>query len=147
MTFDQVRDQIIADVIQLRLTTELAGVAAIIWYQGQLLAAPVLGGLNGFRVMDTKTDVTDVALVSIIADPAVTPDAWKSVPPEKLRIVQTDAPDQPILYFVVRRYGGVGLALPIRRDPNGKPKWSGNESLIDQVAALLADAGVITKRK
>jgi hypothetical protein len=148
LTFDGLRTEIIGDLTQiLAVSTKVMGIAAIIYSAGSLWASLVLNDalLSGLRLLDG--DVAGDGYMGIIEDPSRCPERWKQIPKERLSArSHRDEPLFSVGYFVLLEDSRYGLALPGRMD-GGKIGWSGNEELLNKVAHILADIGILQRRE
>jgi hypothetical protein len=87
-------------------------------------------------------DITVNDGMTVVPDPAKHPQNWKEI---ELGVKPNEhwAEIQPCMYFVVLHAdSGNGIAVP------GKPiMWVGNETVIEEVGEVLAEAGIVNRTK
>jgi hypothetical protein len=146
--FEALRSEIIGDLTQMLTPLEegVMGIAVIIHYGGTLMASlamhdSLLSGLE-FRHNEGPAGVT---YMCIVEDPSWSPARWKRIPRHRLSARSSWNEDMfPVGYFVLNADGRTALALPGR----GRAiSWSGNAELIDKVALILSDIGILHKTK
>jgi hypothetical protein len=148
LTFDELRTEIIGDLAQIiAVSTKVLGITAIIHSAGSLWASLVLNDalLSGLCLLNG--DVAGDGYMGIIEDPSRCPQRWKQIPKERLSArSHKDEPLFPVGYFVLLPDSRYGLALPGRMD-GGRIGWSANEEFLTKVAHILADIGILQRRK
>jgi hypothetical protein len=143
-TWQHIRQEIISDLCQIidgMPVTEY--VVAMVQWRGRQLAGIVYEPCP-IQIVGPSGVARGV---SVIPSPEKVADHWFPVElpvfPARNGVRLTD--DMPVFYFThVRGNGGNGLVIAARHDKTGRIQWSGNEAIIDEVAVMLAAAGVIT---
>jgi hypothetical protein len=147
---DALNKEILSDLVQIQTTigADIDAIVALIHHDGKLLAGPVLQDAlkRGFALHDRGVPV-DKGYISILPDPASGSPHWKTIPQEELSIpLMPPEETQPLAYLVLVSDGQLALALAGRRH-DGRIGWSGNGDLIDHIAQLLAELGVLKRHR
>jgi hypothetical protein len=144
--FEELRNELLGDLTQLIATvqTDIMGITVIIHYSGTLMASlAVHDSLRSGLQFHDGEEPAGITYMGILEDPSLCPSRWKQIPGDRLRARSNWKEEMfPVGYFVLLNDGRTALALPGRMD-GGKIGWSGNEELIDKVAAILSDIGIL----
>jgi hypothetical protein len=149
ITNSSLEKEITQDLLQVQdmVADNIDGIVALIHSQGGLKASAVLRDAEktGFRLTVGGAPAGRVSMITA-ADPMRYPGQWTTITSEELSVpLFPPGEDQPVVYLAVCP-DGYALAYAGRRQ-DGQVTWSANLELIDGIAGLLADAGVLKETK